>query len=200
MARGRPRTRDPRDVLDKVMITFWKHGYENTSLNDLVAASGMAKPGLYANFGDKEDLYAKALASYVEKFAASMLETLNEAGLSAHDSLKAYFNRVASTASSPDGTKGCFVALSLVEVDAMPPGLKDYAQEMNRHRLNWIRDRLQAAYDAGEIPTDADVDALAFFFSAQVITLSTLARSGATQAELENLIRVALHALPAPKI
>ena len=38
---------------------IWKHGYAATSLDDLVAATGMNRPSLYAAFGDKCDLYLK---------------------------------------------------------------------------------------------------------------------------------------------
>jgi len=38
---------------------FWRNGYDGTSLDDLVAATGMNRPSLYAAFGDKRDLYLR---------------------------------------------------------------------------------------------------------------------------------------------
>ena len=61
MSRGRPRKTDPDKALETAMKLFWKQGFEGTSMNDIAAATGMAKPGLYATFGDKEAVYAKAL-------------------------------------------------------------------------------------------------------------------------------------------
>ena len=56
MVRGRPRKTDPESALDSAMMLFWKKGFEATSMSDLSEATGMAKPGLYATFGDKEAL------------------------------------------------------------------------------------------------------------------------------------------------
>ena len=62
--RGRPRAYDPQAALARAAETFWKAGYAGTSLDDLVAATGMNRPSLYAAFGDKRDLYLKTLEHY----------------------------------------------------------------------------------------------------------------------------------------
>ena len=48
------------------MLAFWQHGYEGTSMADLVAATGLASARLYAAFGSKEDLFREAVARYEE--------------------------------------------------------------------------------------------------------------------------------------
>ena len=58
------------------MKVFWEKGFAGTSMNDLVAATGMAKPGLYAAFGDKQSLYAKALTRYFRDLGSPMHEDL----------------------------------------------------------------------------------------------------------------------------
>jgi len=40
---------------------FWSRGYEGASINDLTEAMGITKPSLYAAFGNKEELFRKAL-------------------------------------------------------------------------------------------------------------------------------------------
>src|ERR1700749_1175927 len=65
--RGRPRQYDPERALANAAEVFWKHGYAATSLDDLVAATGMNRPSLYAAFGDKRDLYLKTLKRYQER-------------------------------------------------------------------------------------------------------------------------------------
>src|SRR5436190_11439952 len=62
--RGRPRAYDPQAALARAADVFWKAGYAGTSLDDLVAATGMNRPSLYAAFGDKRDLYLKTLDYY----------------------------------------------------------------------------------------------------------------------------------------
>src|SRR5580704_2578636 len=68
--RGRPRQYDPEQALAKAAEAFWKQGYAATSLDDLVAATGMNRPSLYAAFGDKRDLYLKTLDRYQQQSRA----------------------------------------------------------------------------------------------------------------------------------
>jgi len=51
-------------ALARAAEVFWKAGYAGTSLDDLVEATGMNRPSLYAAFGDKRDLYLKTLEHY----------------------------------------------------------------------------------------------------------------------------------------
>lgn len=57
-------------ALDKAMKLFWQHGYEATSLADLVEATGAKAPTLYAEFTNKEGLFRAVLDRYIDRFAA----------------------------------------------------------------------------------------------------------------------------------
>ena len=48
------------------MPVFWKHGFADTSLQDLERATGVNKSGLYTEFRDKEDLFVACLRHYLE--------------------------------------------------------------------------------------------------------------------------------------
>lgn len=52
------------------MTLFWQHGYEATSLADLVEATGAKAPTLYAEFVNKEGLFRAVLDRYISRFAA----------------------------------------------------------------------------------------------------------------------------------
>jgi AcrR family transcriptional regulator len=61
---GRPRQFDEKHVLRAVREQFWNAGYAATSLEDLKRVSGLGKGSLYAAFGDKHQLFLRALRSY----------------------------------------------------------------------------------------------------------------------------------------
>ena len=62
--RGRPPAYVPELALSKAIKAFWPAGFAGTSLDELAAATGMNRPSLYGAFGDKHDLYMKALEHY----------------------------------------------------------------------------------------------------------------------------------------
>src|SRR5262245_4209103 len=66
MSAGRPRAFDIDLALDRALTVFWRKGYEGASLPDLTRAMGINRPSLYAAFGNKETLFRKAVARYLE--------------------------------------------------------------------------------------------------------------------------------------
>jgi TetR/AcrR family transcriptional regulator, copper-responsive repressor len=63
---GRPKNFSRKEVLRKAMPVFWRHGFADTSLQDLEQATGVNKSGLYTEFRDKEDLFVACLRHYLE--------------------------------------------------------------------------------------------------------------------------------------
>src|ERR1700757_529655 len=66
MSMGRPKSFSREEVLEKAMPVFWKHGFADTSLQELERATGVNKSGLYTEFRDKEDLFVECLRHYLE--------------------------------------------------------------------------------------------------------------------------------------
>ena len=94
--RGRPRAYDPQVAIARAAEVFWKAGYAGTSLDDLVAATGMNRPSLYAAFGDKRDLYLKTLEYYRDEGRALAREALANA-----PTLRVFLKRFYDSALDP---------------------------------------------------------------------------------------------------
>lgn len=75
---GRHREFSTEEALDTALQLFWQNGYEGTSFSDLTAATGVAAPGLYAAFGNKEALFLKALDRYQSEYLAYFHESLEQ--------------------------------------------------------------------------------------------------------------------------
>ena len=60
---GRPREFDEKAALEAAMDSFWQKGFEATSLADLCACTGLHKGSLYQAFGDKHQLFMRALTA-----------------------------------------------------------------------------------------------------------------------------------------
>ena len=196
MARGRPRTNDPDKVLEVVMKTFWENGYEGTSLADLVAASGMAKPGLYANFGDKESLYIKALDRYAAKISNPMLERFSQPDQPLSEALSGFLKTIALNAVSEETAPGCMIALSISVLSRLPEAVQASALVHNAARTLAFQDRFTRAKHANDLDLDASIEDLVLFFSAQALAVSALARAGQDPETIQRVIALSLNALP----
>jgi AcrR family transcriptional regulator len=73
---GRAREFDADEALDRAMTLFWSKGYDGTSLSDLTEAMGINRPSLYAAYGNKQELFRKALERYGEGPSAYEREAL----------------------------------------------------------------------------------------------------------------------------
>ena len=74
--RGRPRSFDEAEALEKATQVYWSKGYDGVTIDDLVAGMGVGRPSLYAVFGDKRTLFLRVLKDYAEKKGARAAKAL----------------------------------------------------------------------------------------------------------------------------
>jgi TetR/AcrR family transcriptional regulator, copper-responsive repressor len=111
---GRPKGFNREEVLEKAMPVFWKHGFADTSLQDLERATGVNKSGLYAEFRDKEDLFMACLRHYLESQGKRGLLTKEPLGW------KNIENFLKNGPLYKGGQQGCFSVNSMREFAILP--------------------------------------------------------------------------------
>src|SRR6478752_5555063 len=105
---GRPRSFDETGALEKATQVFWSKGYDGVTIDDLVAGMGVARPSLYAVFGDKRTLFLRALKAYAEKKGALAAKALLSPQ-TLRDSLAAFLRHVVVTATEKGSATGCLL-------------------------------------------------------------------------------------------
>jgi AcrR family transcriptional regulator len=114
MPAGRPRNFDETAALDSAVEVFRRYGYEGASLDLLTGAMGINRPSLYGAFGDKAELFDKAVSRYVEGPGSLPL-----AALDAADDLRSgvaeFFGAVTRNNAARGRPRGCLVACVLGE-------------------------------------------------------------------------------------
>lgn len=75
--RGRPKTFDETEALTTAMHYFWDHGYDNTSLDNLLEAMQIKKSSFYATFKSKEEIFSRTLKLY-QDFVKHTLDEMNK--------------------------------------------------------------------------------------------------------------------------
>jgi AcrR family transcriptional regulator len=188
--RGRPRAYDPDTALARAAATFWKAGYAGTSLDDLVEATGMNRPSLYAAFGDKRDLYLKTLAHYRDESRA-----LSIAMLADDPPLRVFLERFYKEALDlylDEGPRGCYSIGTAATVAAVDDEVRAFLADSMRSTDLFLRRQFEKAKERGEIAADADPVALAYLASATLHTLAIRSRAGLPRVELDALASAAI--------
>jgi AcrR family transcriptional regulator len=191
---GRARAFDTDEALERAMTTFWRKGYEGTSLSDLTAAMGISRPSLYAAYGNKEELFRKVLERYGEGPSSYERDALAQpTGREVAESL---LRGAADVQTDPDTPAGCLAVLgsTYCAEDSSPIGKILIASRLAGHAA--IRERFERAQAAGDLPTTADPQALTQYIGAVVCGMAVLAASGATREELERVIELTMQAWP----
>ncbi len=98
------------------MQVFWAHGYEATSLQQLVQKTGASRQSIYSDFGGKRELFLAALERYQEEVVSPALSPVEqaEATLPAVETYFHYQIGRAETAGLPG--PGCLIANTITEV------------------------------------------------------------------------------------
>lgn len=102
---GRPRGFDTDEALERAMRVFWEQGYEGASLTDLTNAMGITRTSMYAAFGNKEELFRKALERYAEGPASYVPRALREP--SARQVATAFLDGSVRATTRPGCPTGC---------------------------------------------------------------------------------------------
>lgn len=105
---GRKLEFDAERALHKAMKLFWRKGYEETSMQDIVNELGINRFSVYNTFGDKKALFLKSFAHYRETVLAFLLEPL-VTDKPAQQRLDDYFVLLQQQLESPAGILGCMM-------------------------------------------------------------------------------------------
>lgn len=194
---GRPREFDREQALLKARDLFWQQGFEGTSMSDLVAELGIASARIYKAFGSKELLFREAIAHY-EAHEGGFAERAFDENTDVRAAFRQMLNDAVALYSHSEPPQGCMVVSSAASVSEENQGVKRWLMEHRQQRTQGIIDRLQAAIDAGELPTSTDAESLGDYFAAFLHGLSIQARDGVSQARLKKAVMTALTMLDHP--
>jgi TetR/AcrR family transcriptional repressor of nem operon len=169
---GRPREFDEATVLVAAMEAFWRHGYEATSLADLCRYTGLNKGSLYQTFGDKHQLFMKALEHYAEMAFRDVASVAFQSE-SPLENIRAVIEKICSDSCEE---KGCMMINSIVELAPHDPQVKALLQQVAAKRVRILVDLIEKAQQAGEIRAELEPKKLAQQFMVMVAGAAALAK------------------------
>ncbi|MCD9140846.1 TetR/AcrR family transcriptional regulator [Streptomyces albireticuli] len=149
---------DPDAALQSALELFWERGYEATSMADLVGHLGVARASLYATFGNKHELYLKALERYGEQ--STVLEELSQPG-PALPAVRALIRRFADESACDELRRGCFITNTAVELAPHDPAAGRRVERSWDGLETALTSALMRARAQGELPAGRDPAGLA---------------------------------------
>jgi len=190
-----PRTKefDEAEVLDQAVELFRARGFRSISFTDLTGELRVCRQSLYDTYGDKLSLFCESLQLYCKRGRDHMKRILETPG-----PVRPLFGQVFEGAISglcANGSPGCLMANSMVEMAPQDDGVRALAVAHAREIEGLFADRLCAAQRAGDLSKDKDPSALARYFHHTLLGLAVAARALGDRESLLISAQFALRAL-----
>jgi len=181
-------------VLEAAAGIFRQKGYNGTSIDDILNATGLSRSSLYDSFQDKHTLYLQSLEFY-KGINDKKLETLNEKNLNGLQKLESMFNNVVDHLADHPDDNGCLLVNAAAEMSKQcyktSQVICNSKEEVQDILTSWISDAEQQKVLTLHKPAKVYGQ---FFFNT-LCGLRVLSQSGASKNELSNIVKVALDSL-----
>ncbi len=182
---ARPREFDETEALDQAMVVFWKKGYQNTSLDDLLDAMGIQRGSFYNTFGSKRETYLRAIDRYSEFMLNGGPYTQAvrlEPGLGA---LATLFDNYIDSVTGDAEPRGCFFAHVSKEHRGDDPVIQQAILKGIERMRGLVKRSIEAAQRDGDLPEQVSAEGMATLFMSVAWGIHVMAEAGVPKEDLK---------------
>ena len=182
---------DKEEVLEKAMETFWRYGYEATSVQNLVENMGINRGSLYDTFGDKHSLFQAAIAHYEQTVVKKAISRLEASGASKQAIIDHFYDLI-ERAVTDSQRRGCLMTNSAVELSPHDPDTASRIAANLQRIESAFKKALVRAKEQGEISSKHDINALASFLTCNLQGLRVISKIKPDREFLRDIAGVTL--------
>jgi TetR/AcrR family transcriptional repressor of nem operon len=190
----RTRAFDPAAALTQAVELFAAKGYSETSMEDIVKATGVSRYGIYGTFGNKRELFELALDRYAESMGKQAFLRLLEPDASLEHIRQIFEGRIDDLCCEGQ-TKGCMFIHTAMQLAPQDDDLRDVLQKFMRRMSKLFSIGLESAKAKGEVRADLDVNAAGELLTSTMFGLVVLGRTGFDRKALNNIVENTLRAM-----
>ena len=169
------------------MRVFWRRGYSQTTVTDLVAATGLQPGSLYAAFGNKKGLFLAVLEAYNANFLAR-LRRLADGERPAIGCIRAFLQSVVDDTLDGRNRQGCLAVNALLEMAAHEPDVASRLDVHNQRVRQVFTDLIARAQTDGDIAPGRAPDALSAFLVNNLWGMRVMCRGSADRESLAAVV------------
>jgi AcrR family transcriptional regulator len=153
---------------------------------------GINRPSLYAAFGNKEQLFRKALDHYQTGPQSFLTEALKEP--TAKGVVEAMFSGFVKMQRNRAKARGCMIVSGALACGKEAEPVRRELVRLRQAAVEMIRERFERAIQEGDLPQGSDCATLARYIVTVLNGMAVQAVSGATEQELRRVAAVAMEA------
>ncbi len=192
---ARIREFDPDQALESAIGVFWDKGFFDTSMDDLVHGTGVARYGLYGRWGNKRELFIAALKRYGDigttEGPAAILGQPDASLPQIHECFGSWLDMAC------DERLGCMACNTAIEIAPHDEEIAAEVRKIFARLTGRFSHALSNARRKGEIQPQHGIDELAGYLSGIVRNLAVMTRAGCSRDEMKSFVTIALSTLGA---
>jgi TetR/AcrR family transcriptional repressor of nem operon len=185
---------DYERAIDRATGVFWRKGYSNASLRDLLKAMGIGEGSFYNTIRSKKRLYLECLKHYNETVSRRRLDALLSKP-SVKQGVRAFFKTVLDELDDPRTPRVCMLSASLSNDVLAERELQRCVLRDMESFFNVFKDRLEAAKKSNELPGDFNVKVAAEVIVTYLQGLFRVIRVLQNRAQVEQQVEMLLQGL-----
>lgn len=190
----RTRAFDPSTALSRAVDVFTSKGYSETSMDDIVRATGVSRYGLYGTFGNKRELFEQALERYADSMGKQSYLRLLEPDASLSHIRLIFEDRIEDVCSTSNN-RGCLFVHTAMELAPHDDEIRGVLQKFMKRMAKAFSIGLESAKAQKEVKADLDVQAAGEFLTGAMFGLAVIARSGFSRESLEAFVDSTMSAI-----
>lgn len=181
-------------AIDKATRIFWKKGYSETSLRDLLKGMGIGEGSFYNTLKSKKQLYLECLKHYNDTVGRRRATALFSPA-SAKEGVRGLFKTVLDDLDDPRTPRVCLMARSVSSDVLAESDLRKFVQADMAAFVGAFSERLKSAKAAGEMPPEFEPEVVAQIISTYFQGLSRTALLCYDRPQLERQVDLFLTSL-----